>query len=92
MCLQAYLRRMELGLIDGKQQLWRRFKSGVVGLCQSIVTCSDLDLEKIFFFEDGLPPPALHNMTGFTDDADEPLRQTRPVERVSPQIIPTQAC
>jgi len=28
MCLQAYLCRMELGLLDGKQQLWKRFKLG----------------------------------------------------------------
>jgi len=78
-------------VLDGKRQLWKRFKFGVVGLCQSIVTCGDLDLEKIIFFEDGLPPSALHDKTGFTDDADEHLEQTRPVDRVSPQTVPTQA-
>jgi len=56
MRLRAYLHHMELGLIDGKRLLWKRFKFGVVGLCQSIVTCGDLDLEKIIFFEDSLPP------------------------------------
>jgi len=35
-------------VLDGKRQLWKRFKFGVVGLCQSIVTCGDLDLEKKF--------------------------------------------
>jgi len=66
-------------------------KFGVVGLCQTIVTCGDLDLENFIFFEDGLPPPALHDTTGCTDDADEHLKQTRPMDRVSPQTIPTQA-
>jgi len=47
-----------------------------------------LDLEKIIFFEDCLPPPA---PIGFNTDADEPLKQTRPVDRVSPQTVPTQA-
>jgi len=52
------------------------------------VTCGDLDLEKIVFFEDCLPPPA---PIGFNTDADEPLEQTRPVDCVSPQTVPTQA-
>jgi len=30
-------------------------------------------------------------MTSCTDDADEHLKQTRPVDHVSPQTIPTQA-
>jgi len=55
------------------------------------VTCGDLDLEKFIFFEDGLPPPALHDMTSCTDDADEHLKQTRPMDRVSLQTVPTQA-
>jgi len=55
-----------------------------VGLC---VACGDLDLEKIVFFEDCLPPPA---PIGFNTDADEPLEQTRPVDRVSPQTVPMQ--
>jgi len=56
-----------------------------VGLC---VTCGDLDLEKIVFFEDCLPPPA---PIDFNTDADEPLKQTRPVDRVSLQTVLTQA-
>jgi len=83
MRLQAYLHCMELGLLDGKQQLWK-VQVGVWGC----VTCGDLDLEKIVFFEDCLPPPA---PIGFNTDADEPLKQTRPVDRVSPQTVLTQA-
>ena len=52
------------------------------------VTCGDLDLEKIIFFEDCLPPPA---PIGFNTDTDKPLKQTRPVDHVSPQTIPMQA-
>ena len=37
------------------------------------------------------PPPALHDTTGLTDDADEHLKQTRPVDHVSPQTVPMQA-
>jgi len=84
----------ELGLIDGKRSCGRglRFKFGVVGLCQSFVTCGDLDLEKkSLSLKTACLPPTLHNTTGFTDGADEPLRQTRPVDHVSPQTLPTQA-
>jgi len=45
----------------------------------------------VIFFEDGLPPPALHNTTGFNTDADEPLKQSRPMDCVSPQTVPMQA-
>ena len=31
----------------GKSQLWKGFKFGVAGLHRSILTCSDLDLEKL---------------------------------------------
>jgi len=44
----------------------------------------------VIFFEDGLPPPALHDTTGFNADADEPLKQSRPMDCVSPQTIPMQ--
>jgi len=62
-----------------------RGSSWGVGLC---VTCGDLDLEKIVFFEDCLPPPA---PISFNTDADEPLKQTRPVDHVSLQTVPMQA-
>jgi len=41
----------------------------------------------VIFFEDGLPPPALHDTTGFNTDADEPLKQSRPMDHVSLQTI-----
>jgi len=47
-----------------------------------------VDLEKIVFFEDCLPPPA---PIGFNTDADEPIEQTRPVGHVSLQTVPMQA-
>ena len=50
-----------------------------------------VELWDIIFFEDGLPPPALHDTTGFNADADDPIKQSRPMDCVSPQIVPTQA-
>jgi len=52
------------------------------------MTCGDLDLEKIVFFEDCLPPPT---PIDFNTDADEPLKQTGPMDYVSPQTVLTQA-
>jgi len=50
-----------------------------------------VESQDMIFFEDGLPPPALHDTTGFDADADEPLKQVTPLDRVSPQAVPTQA-
>jgi len=49
-----------------------------------------VELWDVIFFEDGMPPPALHDTTSFNADADEPLKQSRPMDRVSPQTVPTQ--
>ena len=50
-----------------------------------------VESQDVIFFEGGLPPPTLHNMTGFDTDADEPLEQVTPLDHMSPQAMPTQA-
>jgi len=50
-----------------------------------------VELWDVIFFEDGLPPPTLHDTTSFNADADEPLKQSRPMDRVSLQTVPMQA-
>jgi len=50
-----------------------------------------VESQDMIFFEDSLPPPTLHDTTGFDADADEPLKQVTPLDHVSPQAVPTQA-
>jgi len=46
-----------------------------------------VESQDMIFFEDGLPPPALHDMTGFDADADKPLEQTTPLDHMSLQAM-----